>query len=284
MPVDLPAAKHFLADAARVVDRHRFAALFEDGPADAVATALRAYRNEDGGFGHALEPDLRVPWSQPAATLYALEMLHESGRFEGDLVDGALGWIESIANERGGIPFAVGDLEGWPVSPWFTAEPDSQLTAGLAAICHAGGVTGNAWLDAATDFCWREIEERPLSESYRWKYLVMFLDHVPDAERAQAALDRIREPLLSSGVIGLDPAADKEQLTPLDFCPDPTHRSRSLFPDDLVERHLDAMEAGQLDDGGWMFDWLAWSTGGTVEWRGVVTLRALTTLRAYARL
>ena len=32
-----------------------------------------------------------------------------------------------------------------------------------------------------------------------------------------------------------------------------------------------------------MFDWLAWSPGQAVEWRGIVTLRALATLRAHGR-
>ena len=44
------------------------------------------------------------------------------------------------------------------------------------------------------------------------------------------------------------------------------------------------LEQGQQDDGGWMFDWLAWSPGQSVEWRGAMTLRALATLREHGRL
>ena len=64
MPVDLAAAETFIWSAARLVDRHRYAMLFEDGSADPVLAALSGYRNLDGGFGHELEPDLRCPASR----------------------------------------------------------------------------------------------------------------------------------------------------------------------------------------------------------------------------
>src|SRR5439155_11107389 len=70
MAIDPVAAENFIWSAARLVDRHRYGMLFADGPAEAVVEALRAYRNPDGGFGHALEPDLRCPGSQPVPTLY----------------------------------------------------------------------------------------------------------------------------------------------------------------------------------------------------------------------
>ena len=44
------------------------------------------------------------------------------------------------------------------------------------------------------------------------------------------------------------------------------------------------MAADQQDDGGWMFNWKAWAAMVECEWRGVVTVRALTILRDYGRL
>ena len=45
-----------------------------------------------------------------------------------------------------------------------------------------------------------------------------------------------------------------------------------------------AFAAGQQADGGWTFNWQAWAPMVEQEWRGVVTVRALTILRAYGRL
>src|ERR1700710_3001196 len=83
MPIDHAAAEKFIWTTARLVDRHRYSILFADGPAGPVVAALGGYRNRDGGFGHALEPDLRCPSSQPAPTLYALEILQEAGAAAG---------------------------------------------------------------------------------------------------------------------------------------------------------------------------------------------------------
>jgi hypothetical protein len=71
---------------------------------------------------------------------------------------------------------------------------------------------------------------------------------------------------------------EDERLTPLALSERPGSRSRRLFTDAQIEADLDLLEAGQLQDGGWMFDWLAWCPGQEVEWRGLVSLRALTQL------
>ncbi len=63
--MSLAAARSFILGNARLLDRHRFAFRFEGGRADDVVTALRPYQNADGGFGHALEPDLRGAESEP---------------------------------------------------------------------------------------------------------------------------------------------------------------------------------------------------------------------------
>src|SRR3954454_24412367 len=107
MPVDQPAAASFIWSAARLLDRHRYTLLFADGPAGAVLEALRGYRNADGGFGHALEPDLRCPASQPAPTLHALGVLDEAGAADSEMARGARAWLVSLAGEDGGIPFVL---------------------------------------------------------------------------------------------------------------------------------------------------------------------------------
>jgi hypothetical protein len=88
---------------ARLLDRHRFAHQFRGGPADAVVAALQSYVNPDGGFGHALEPDLRGPGSQPEPVEVALWTLHETGdgrdrdvAFADPMVRGACDCLRSI--------------------------------------------------------------------------------------------------------------------------------------------------------------------------------------------
>src|SRR4051812_50217134 len=60
---------------ARTVDRRRLEFLLGDDDATGVLGALDAHRNADGGYGWALEPDLRSPESQPAAAMHAFEVM-----------------------------------------------------------------------------------------------------------------------------------------------------------------------------------------------------------------
>jgi outer membrane biogenesis lipoprotein LolB len=57
-----------------------------------------------------------------------------------------------------------------------------------------------------------------------------------------------------------------------------------LFTDDQIDADLDRLEAGQQEDGGWTVDFLQWSPGQALEWRGIATVNALAVLRANGRL
>ena len=56
--------------------------------------------------------------------------------------------------------------------------------------------------------------------------------------------------------------------------------ARSLFDDVTIKAHLDHFARAQRDDGGWTFNWLAWSPAAEREWRGYLTVDALRLLRA----
>ena len=98
---DVDGAARFLAGNARVLDRRRFERLFSGGDARPVRDAVAAFRNSDGGFGHALEPDGRTPASQPAAVAMALGTLDEADAWDGELVAGACEWLAANAPARG---------------------------------------------------------------------------------------------------------------------------------------------------------------------------------------
>lgn len=283
MPIDRTAAENFIWSAARLVDRHRYAWLFADGPAEPVVEALRGYRNPDGGFGHGLEPDLRGPGSQPAATLYALEILNEAGAPDSELGRGARAWIASIAAPDGAIPSALPGFEDYPHAPWFVSEPGSMLTLALVAALRAGGVTEGDWLHGATDWCWRSIDTTERPRGYWLKFACAFLDTVDDEQRARTAIDSLAARIHPTALAPAG-ATEGEMLRPLDFSPRPGSRSRELIDQAAIDAHLDAVESEQLEDGGWMFDWRAWSPAQTTDWRGNVTIRALTWLRDNGRL
>jgi hypothetical protein len=124
---DFNAAAAFIAANARVLDRRRFQRLFEDGPVAPVRDAVAAYRNDDGGFGHALEPDCRAPGSQPAAAEMALRVMDETDAWDEGLVRAreVFSRVGPLIIERNLValdPEAPGEVHGVLD---FAPEPDS---------------------------------------------------------------------------------------------------------------------------------------------------------------
>ena len=283
---DFEAAAQFLASTGRVLDRRRFGRLFgTDGP-EPVRDAVAAYRNPDGGFGHALEPDGRCPGSQPLAIALALATLDEAGTWDDDLVQGACGWLERHAPAAGGAVAFDPSIEGWPHAPWWAPEagqPPSISTTGLlAGALHARRVR-HPWLDRATELMWTMISELTTTSPYDMRGVMYFLDRVPDRDRAGKAFGQCGPLILDQGLVTLDPAAPGEIHTPLDFAPLPGSLARRLFRPDVIEAHLDHLAAAQQDDGGWMFNWPAWSPAAAADWRGSITVDALRLLRGNGR-
>ena len=283
---DFAAAEQFLAATGRVLDRRRFARLFgPDGP-EPVRDAVAAYRNPDGGFGHALEPDGRSPGSQPLAIALALATLDESGAWDDGLARGALGWLELHAPAAGGVVEADPSIAGWPQAPWWTAmdgQHPSIITTGLiAGTLHARRVR-HPWLDRATELEWAMIGELTTASPYEMRGVMHFLDRVPDRDRAVKAFGQCGPLILDHGLVTLDPGAPGEIHTPLDFAPLPGSLARGLFRPGVIGAHLDHLAAAQQADGGWMFNWPAWSAAATADWRGSITVDALRVLRGNGR-
>jgi hypothetical protein len=282
---DLDAAEQFLAGHARVVEWRRFERLFRAGDAGPVRDAVAAYRTADGGFGFAFEPDGREPGSQPSAVSLAFRILDEADAWDEELVTGACDWLERTAPAEGGTTFVAPTIEGWPHGPWWQATeglPASILSTGFVAGTLHGRAFEHPWLDRATDLMWSMLERPSDLGPYDTRGALHFLHHISDRARAQDALDRLRP--FVEGHVELDPDAPGEKHGPLEFAPLPDSPARAFFDDATIDRNLDHLAAAQQDDGGWTFDWLAWSPVAAHEWRGFKTVEALVLLRANGRL
>ncbi|MEV0617797.1 hypothetical protein AB0I81_31055 [Nonomuraea sp. NPDC050404] len=279
----LDRAEHYLHGHGRLLDRLRFEALFRGGSRSRVLDALRCYRNDDGGFGNALEPDLRGAGSQPEPVEVAFWILDELGGFDSPMVPAACDYLASVSTPEGGVPFALPSVRDTLRAPWWQSEDDPPgnlvPTASIAGLLHRHGIA-HPWLAAATDFCWARIGGLTELEPYVARAVVTFLERVPDRERAEAEFARLREAILAT--VAFDPAATGHVHFPLDFAPAPMRLP--LFTPDVLDTHLDAMIAAQSTDGGWGGNWAMWTPLVEHEWGGYITVHNLKTLRAYGRL
>ena len=281
---DFDAAAEFMAARARVLDRRVFQRLFQGGAPAPVRDAVAAYRNDDGGFGHALEPDLRAAASQPAAVEMALRIMDAAGAWDERLVRDAIDWLTSIAPSEGGATFVLPTLSQGPHAPWWVpaeGNPVSLIQTGqIAGVLYARGFN-HPWRDGATEAMWRGIDQLTKPNAYEMFGVLAFLQHVPDRSRAENALQRIGR--LLRALVTVDPNAEGETHSPLDFAPLPDSIARSLFDEATINAHLDHLAGAQREDGGWTFNWPAWSPAAEADWRGFLTVDALRVLRANGR-
>lgn len=293
----LARAEQFIWLTARVLEQRRYAHLFLEGSADSVETALTAYRNEDGGYGHALEPDLRGPVSQPLHTAHALSVLDSIGRCGGPRVERVCRYLTDVSTREGALPALLPSQRGYPAAPFIPVvdDPPAQLlsTGPVVGLLHRNQVW-HAWLFRATDFCWAAVDALEQSHPYEVEAAVAFLDGVPDRARAESAADRLGHMVRAQRLVVLDAGhrdaypvapgyAPGEHHFPYDYARTPGSLARRWFSDGELESSLDHLAAEQEEDGGWPVSWRRWAPGTALEGRPIVTLRALQTLRAYGR-
>ncbi|WP_030156328.1 hypothetical protein [Glycomyces sp. NRRL B-16210] len=280
------AAERYLVLNARVVDRVRFAHRFRGGPVGQVVHAVRAYQNPDGGFGHAIEPDLRGASGQPQGVEIAFWALDDAGVFEAATVRGACAWLEANTTEDGGVPWVLPSVLDDERAPWWQPEgekPPAALnpTAPLAGLLHTHGV-GHPWLAPATEFCWRAIAGLTEVGAYDAMCVLAFLERVPDRERAEAEFERLAPSLRASAA--LDPNEPGHTHSPLDLAPRPDSLARRLFSGEEIDLHLDFAIDAQNEDGGWAPNFEMWTPAVVHEWGGHLTYSTLRTLNAYGRI
>ncbi|WP_405745212.1 hypothetical protein OG422_23465 [Streptomyces sp. NBC_01525] len=125
-------AERFVWLTARVLEQRLFAYHFLGGGDTPVERALAAYRNDDGGYGHALEPELRGPASQPLHTAHALGVLDRIGRCDSRHIEHVCRYLTRISTRDGALPALHPSARGYPVAPWLPVAGDPPSSARAA--------------------------------------------------------------------------------------------------------------------------------------------------------
>jgi hypothetical protein len=286
-------ARAFLFAHARPLERARFAHEFLGAPASAVLDELAKFRNADGGFGHALEADLRMSDSHVLATATALDVLVELGASHSEpLVKRAFTWLaERFDPEVPGwrcVPENVDSYAHAPHWSWELHKPGGPWP-------HL--VIPGAWL--LFHFRrWPALAPRPILETLEPAVAAHLRGLTgpigPDsffyAARVAAgpALAHLRA--LATREVTRDPSAWLTySAKPLRLAPTPDSPLAECLASETAA-NLDWEIDHQAPDGSWLpnWDWQGrapadWEVARR-EWQGELTLRALQSLRAYGRL
>lgn len=244
------------------------------GSREQVLRCLGAFQNDDGGFGHGLEPDLWLPQSSPMASWMAGQILVAVGAgSEEEMVKRLLKYLVSTDQVRPGMwPSVLPEYNDHPHAPWWHWAEDAQEgwlynpSVELAAfLIHWSGsegltaVLGWSSLGPAVEYLLAaEGVEWHLLRNY-WECLKLLR---PFQERFLFELGHpyhvIEEKVkgLIRATVNRDPASWGGSYLPLpvDFVKSPAD---PLYPElkDLVEENLDFFLCSRREWGIWDITW-----------------------------
>ncbi|MCR3923298.1 MAG: hypothetical protein NUK65_12420, partial [Firmicutes bacterium] len=115
----------------RPLERRLLENYFFAGSSDDVVSELIKYQNEDGGFGHGIESDFRLPLSSPMATSVGLRHLATVDELPKaqQLIKAAIGYLESTFNADRKGWFIVGkEVNDYPHAPWWNFNIEEGMT------------------------------------------------------------------------------------------------------------------------------------------------------------
>ena len=295
-------ARAFIYEFARPLERATFAHEFEDGSVDAIFETLAFFQNTDGGFGNAMEPDLRLPDSSVLATTVGLQVLREyDAGVDHPLVQGAMRYLMSTYDAEYGVwPIIPPTADSAPHAPWwgysddiagswggFLANPRAEIVGYLHDYAE---LVPDALRDqltaAALTHLSRKASDLEMHDLYCY---VRFLETEALPTAVRTSLSAKLEPIVDRLVV-TDPAEwDKYVLTPLEI----VDRPESPFADGLSEaiaENLDFAISRQAENGAWEPRWSwgdafpeVWSQA-KLDWCGVITVRMLRIISCFGRL
>ncbi len=297
-------ASAFLLEDARPLEAAIFRYRFEGGDADSIYSQLAQFQNADGGFGQALEPDLRTPVSSVLATTTALQhlrMLHTPALHP--LASGAVAFLMSTYDPNlESWPLAPAQADESPHAPWWSQEgladrfarfainPRAEVLGYLYEFADENDVQTVALRELLTPVVMAGLLEHTDNlSSNEFLACQRLVDSPGLPGEAAVALQRwlLR---MAETAVATDPATwSGYVLMPLQVAPN--HIAPMGTPlAHLLPQNLDFVIDNQAADGSWSPAWswmgehpAAWPQAER-EWRGVLTLERLVWLNAYDRI
>jgi hypothetical protein len=295
-------AQKFLINYGRDLDRRRYAYHFGDGTGKLVLDALSMFQNQDGGFGHGLEADLRTPVSSVIATSHAFLVFREVRAKSGlEMVQNAVQYLlDQYDAQRRIWPMLPQEADATPHPWWWNYERLEETFDGFLVNPRAR-IIGHLW-----DY------PSLVSRDFLHSVTRTFLDHFQALPNELGMYDLLSSRMLldSSGLpeeysqplqsklelaipISTPQTADQIQAhgaTPLFIAPSPESQLYEAFSSELVDANLDWLIDSQSEDGSWDLGW-SWAevdaqlwVQAEKDWKGAHIVDNLLVLRDFGRL
>jgi len=293
-------ARRFVEAHGRPLEIARLCFHFDGAPADQVLDELVTFQNADGGFGHALEPDCRIPESSALATSVAFQILREiDATTPNDMISAAMAYLlhtldYTLLTWRI-VPPAISSI---PQAPWWNEEahPSRPATFVLNPTAELVGYlytfreqVPQATLSLLTDCVLSAVE----GSNSMIMHDLLCCKRLTETERLEpTARNRLLSSLfrlLDKTVCRVPAQWSQYTLRPIQVAEDPGSPFAAALQD-IIPQNLDYEVAAQQADGSWAPHWCwgdlhpqAWEKA-RLEWAGVLVVEKLVALKKYGRI
>jgi len=283
----------------RPLDVVRYMYLFENGKKHDVLAVFKAYQNEDGGFGHGLEPDCQNPHSSPVQTMTAMEIVDELNlNRTHPVVKNMLAYLinEAPRDKDGMYHATIPSNNDYPHAPWWTHDKKKLVrgyvpTATIAGFVYAHTLKDDKVHREMKDLIQkiiRHFQKQPSNEKHDLKSLLDMVDYIPSFDAFTEA-DHFLKLLLAQIKSTID-SKPKQWVssyvaTPLSYYPTTEHYGYRQF-EEVVEKHASLLLKYRNDEGIWDITW-SWDEKTEAfllakeQWKSIIALSHLKSLKAY---
>lgn len=297
-------AKTFIYRHARPLDLALWQFHFEKGSPDAVVRALSFYQNEDGGFGHGLEPDFLNPNSTPIATWQATQILREIGFTDKNhpMIVSILRYLESGADfslTHRQWDNTVPTNNEYPHAIWWKDSDERQYrynpTAALAGFilryADPASTVYQLGRDIAQEAVTWFLQTAPFEDQHITACFLTLYEDLTETQADYIDLSAFRKKLNEQ--VGVNICRDTEKWK-TSYVPKPSDfimsQASPFYADnaETAEYECEHITENQLPDGSFPVPWQWWTDYKEFEisqnyWKAIITIKNMRYLQAFGK-
>ncbi|MFO7882480.1 MAG: hypothetical protein R6U52_08105 [Kosmotogaceae bacterium] len=291
----------FIRRNARPLEKSYLKYLFFGGNEKSVLNELGQFQNDDGGFGNAIEPDIRMPFSSPISTSVGVRHLMEfdKNRRARKMIEAAIKYFEASFNEDRDGWFALDRrVNDYPHAPWWHFDEErgktvidenwGNPTAEIVAYVYKYyQYASKLNVEDLIDYSLKRLINKKEFNSENEVYCYIKLYEVLSGERKNKITEQLSRAI--EQVIVYDSSRWYEYVPkPLDIVESP-EKQRFSIPDNKINENLDFIinlleEEGKIEPPWGQSFYTDDMKSAYKEWQGILTLKALKILNDFERL
>jgi len=186
MSNNLDDSLHYIFEEGRLLDRVIAEHFFVEKNPEKVLKALRAYQNEDGGFGNGIELDLLCPESSPIGLETALYTLWLLDYKDEPMLESMFQWVKNNLDENFELVHPIEAIKKYPHGEWWENPDPSRIYSIVSYFKYFGYED-----EVLTDNLKEQLNVKPdevLTGFYSYPYY-MFMDVFQCSEMLDISLE-----------------------------------------------------------------------------------------------